>query len=74
MNPLELLQFKNSYDTFVRNHPKFPLFLKAVHQNGLAEGNVIEISVKSDTGNNYTTNIRLTGSDLELLRQLREMM
>ena len=73
MNPMDLLQLKGALASFQQNHPKFAPFLKAVYQNGLAEGSVIEISVKTPQNTEYTTNMRLTASDLELLRQLREM-
>lgn len=55
MNPMELLLIKNSCDTFVKNHPKFPMFLNAVYQNGLAEGNIIELSVKTTDGRTLET-------------------
>lgn len=74
MNPMELLQIKNSCDTFVKNHPKFPQFLNAVYNSGLAEGNIIEFSVKTTDGRNLESNLKLTPSDVELLRQLREMI
>lgn len=74
MNPMALLQLKNAWKTFKNNHPKFPLFLRAVYKNGLAAGNVVEISVRTEEGHNYTTNLRLTPSDLELFYQLREML
>ena len=73
MNPMELLLIKNSCDTFVKNHPKFPMFLKAVYQNGLAEGNIIELSVKTTDGRTLETNLKLSPSDVELLQQLNDM-
>ena len=73
MNPMELLLIKNSCDTFVKNHPKFPMFLNAVYQNGLAEGNIIELSVKTTDGRTLETNLKLSSSDVELLQQLNDM-
>lgn len=74
MNPLALIQFKQAWDTFKQNHPKFPLFLKAVYQNGVAEDNIVEISVRTKEGKEYTTNLRLTQSDLELFEQMKELL
>lgn len=73
MNPMDLLQLKSSFETFQANHPRFAPFLRAIYQNGLTEGNIIEISVKTPEGTGYTTNLRLTASDLQLLQQLKEM-
>lgn len=74
MNPMELLQLKNSCDTFVQNHPKFPLFLNAVYQNGLTEGSILELSVKTTDGKTLESNLKLSPSDVELLLRLKEML
>lgn len=74
MNPMEFLQLKMSCEAFVKNHPKFPQFLNAVYHNGLAEGNIMELSVKTTDGKTLETNLKLTASDVELLRKLKEMM
>lgn len=74
MNPMELLQLKMACETFVKNHPKFPQFLNAVYHNGLAEGNIMELSVKTTDGKTLETNLKLSSSDVELLRQLKEIM
>ena len=42
MNPLQLMQFKKYWDEFTSRHPKFPMFLNAVSQNGITEGTIIE--------------------------------
>ena len=45
-NQLAMIQkIKTGLDTFRMNHPKFPLFLKAVSEEALVEGSVIEITV-----------------------------
>lgn len=71
MNPLDLIQLKTSYDTFKKNHPKFPLFLNAVAQHGLDEGTIIEISVKPSEGKEYSTNLKLTATDLQLFHDIK---
>lgn len=73
MNPLELLQLKASYETFQRNHPKFPLFLKAVHSHGLDEGTIIEMSVKMPDGKDLSTNLKLSASDIQLLKEFEKI-
>ena len=45
-NQLALLQqLRSGMDRFRANHPKFPMFLKAVSQDALKEGSVIELSL-----------------------------
>ena len=45
-NQIAMLQkLKSSMNRFRNNHPKFPLFLKAVVGNALEEGTLVEINV-----------------------------
>ena len=74
MNPMTLLQLKSAWETFKINHPKFPLFLKTVYKSGLAEGTIVEISVRTKEGQDYTANLKLTPADLDLFYQMKEMM
>ena len=60
-------------EKFRTEHPKFPLFLNAVQQDGIKVGSVLEISVTSPEGKNYTTNIRITDNDMELLEMVRNL-
>ncbi len=66
-------KLKSDLNLFRANHPKFPMFLNAVYQNGLAEGNIIELSVKTTDGRTLETNLKLSPSDVELLQQLNDM-
>ena len=74
MNPMMLLQLKNSWQTFTENHPKFPAFWKAVYKQGIKEDMVIEFKVKDPSGKELASNIRLTSSDLELFENLKKMI
>lgn len=74
LNQLAMLQkLKSSIDRFRANHPKFPLFLKAVSQDALREGSVIEISVTTPEGKNYCSNVRLNADDMELMETLKNL-
>ena len=67
-NQLAMLQkVKECVDRFRANHPKFPLFLKAVSQNALKEGTIIEWNVTTPDGENYCSNLKLTADDMELM-------
>lgn len=65
-NQLALLQqLRSGMSRFRANHPKFPMFLKAVSQDALKEGSVIEINVTTPEGKNYCSNVRLKADDME---------
>lgn len=74
INPMKLLQMKGAWDTFQKNHPKFPQFMKAVGKGALAEGAVVEITVTTAEGKTLSTNLKITEQDMELARQIREMV
>lgn len=74
INPAKLLKFKGAWDKFVKNHPKFPMFLNAVRNNAIEEGSVIEITVTTTDGKSLSTNIKVTQSDKEMLSELTELM
>ena len=70
---MDILKFKGMWDEFTRRHPKFPLFLNAVTQNGITEGTILEIQVKQPNGTELTSNLKITKEDMELFQKLREM-
>lgn len=73
-NQLALLQqLRSGMDRFRANHPKFPMFLKAVSQDALKEGSVIEISVTTPEGKNYCSNVKLKADDMEFIEALKNM-
>ena len=55
-------KIKSGMDRFRANHPKFPLFLRAVSQDALVEGSIIEI-----------TNVKLKADDMELFDSFKNM-
>ena len=74
MNPMKLMQVKAVWDKFSANHPKFPKFLRAVGNGTIQTGTVIEVSVTTAEGKNYSTNLKIQEEDMELFRELKEMM
>ena len=73
-NQIAMMQkMKEGLDRFRINHPKFPLFLKAVSQEALMKGTVIEITVTTPEGKNYCSNVKLKADDMEFLDSLKSM-
>ena len=67
------LALKSAFSTFQQEHPKFMPFIHAVKGDACRKDSIIEISVKSPEGRNYTTNFRVTEKDLELIQMLKDM-
>lgn len=73
-NQIAMMQkIQSGLNTFRQNHPKFPMFLKAVSQEALVEGSVIEITVTTPEGKEYCSNLKVKPSDLELVEILKNM-
>ena len=72
MNIGNMMKFTVAWNTFKRNHPKFPAFCQAVSRKGIREGSIIEIAFITPEGEKIETNLKVKDSDLELLRQLSE--
>lgn len=68
-----IMQLKGAWDTFTANHPKFPMFVKAVMNKGIKEGTIIEVTITDPEGNPINTNIKVTASDLQLFETLKNL-
>ena len=73
MDLSSIIQLKGAWDTFTRNHPKFPMFGKAIMTKGIKEGTVIEINITDPDGTPISTNIKVTQSDLQLFETLKNL-
>ena len=69
MNLGKLMQLKNSWATFTRNHPKFPKFLQAA-STAVKEDTLIEIKITTAEGKVIETNLKVKASDIELVKNL----
>ena len=69
MNFGGLLQLKNSWAVFTRNHPKFPKFLQAAG-SCVGPDTLIEIKVTTAEGRVLETNLKVRESDIELVKNL----
>ncbi len=73
MNPLELMQLKDKALVFKESHPKFISFLRAVSRRNLPEGTVMDVTITTPEGKTLSANLKLTVSDIELIRSLSEL-
>ncbi len=72
-NPAALFQLMNLWNRFQNSHPKFPKFLKAVTQNGIREGSIVEIRVTTAEGESFDSNLKITADDMEMIEQIKNM-
>ena len=73
MNPMELLKYRQYLNDFNNNHPKVAPYLKTVVSQGyVRSGSVLELNVTNPDGKSLKCNIRLTDSDIEMIRKLGE--
>lgn len=73
LNPMKLMKLKKAWETFTGNHPKFPKFIEAIQNKGLQEGTIIEIIVTTPAGENISSNVKLTTSDMALLSEMKDL-
>ena len=73
MNIGSMLKITNAWNTFKRNHPKFPAFCRAVSRKGIREGSILEISYVPPEGERLETNLKVKAGDLELLSQFMDL-
>ena len=74
MNPASIMKIMGAKNRFTENHPKFVSFLNMVWGKGIEEGTIIEIRVTRPGEDMMMSNIKVKQSDLELLRELRELV
>lgn len=73
LNPMALLKLKDRLKLFREAHPRVPMFFRAIREDGLEEGTVLELKVITKDGRERVTNIRLTGEDVETLKMLEHL-
>ena len=74
MNPGMIMKLAAAKNTFEENHPKFVAFLKMIFREKLTEDTIIEITITRPGEEPVTGNMKVKQSDLELLKELKELM
>lgn len=71
-NPMKMMALLQRFSIFNKQHPKIMPFFKAAGAD-MNVGTVVEMTVKTPAGKEYSANIKITEDDLETVRQLKEM-
>ncbi len=70
LDPMGLLQMKNRFSIFAKEHPKAVAFFSSIKEIGSKEGTIYEIKVTPPDGQPAVCNIKLTANDIETIRML----
>ncbi len=73
MNPQTVMRMMSALNTFRSNHPKFVAFVEMLLKMGVEEGTIIEITVTKPGEEPVTSNLKVTESDIELFRSLKDL-
>lgn len=70
----KIQKIRGCIEEFKSRHPRFPLFIRAVAQEAVREGTIIEIKVTTEEGREYCTNVKLQAEDVELMEYVKNMV
>lgn len=68
-NPMQLLQLKDRYEIFQREHPKIIPFLLTVKER-VDVGSMIEIKITTSAGKTMTAGLKVTQNDIKTLHMM----
>ena len=73
MNPMLLMQLQQRFGLFSQEHPKVLPFFRAIGDNAMQEGPIIDIKVTTPDGKTLESNIKLTANDIETAKMMKNM-
>ncbi len=73
MNPMLLMQLQQRFGLFSQEHPKVLPFFRAIGDNAMQEGTIIDIKVTTPDGKTLESNIKLTANDIETAKMMKNM-
>jgi len=74
LNPMSLMKLAGLRKRLAENHPKVAAFLGSVIGSGLPEGTILEVTVTKPGEAPVTTNMRVSQSDVEIMREISEAL
>ena len=73
MNPMALIHLKSKLEKFRTNHPKVPMFFKAI-SGEVGLDSIIEIKLTTAEGKTMVTNFKVTQDDMDLFSELKSQV
>ena len=74
INPASIMKVMEAKNKFTAAHPKFAAFLQMAFSREITEGTVIEITLTRPGEEPVTTNMKVQQSDLELMKELKDIV
>ena len=74
LNPMSLMKLAGLRKRLAENHPKVAAFLGSVIGSGLPGGTILEVTVTKPGEAPVTTNMRVSQSDVEIMREISEAL
>lgn len=68
-----VMKMRQAWETFLQNHPKFPVFANAVREKGISEGTQIRIELTYPDGQEMKVALKVKQSDLEMMELLKSV-
>lgn len=68
-----IMKVRQAWETFVQNHPKFPVFANAVKEKGISEGTLVKIEITNPDGQEMKIALKVKQSDLEMIELLKSL-
>lgn len=69
----EIITDKSLLGAIQGQAPKFPSFLNAVSKGAVTEGALIEMTITTADGKKYSSNLKLTPEDMQLVNDMKDL-
>lgn len=73
MNPMSIMQLQQRFQVFQQEHPKIIAFFKALGNDSMQEGTIIDIKVTTPDGKEIASNMKITENDIATFKQMMEI-
>lgn len=73
MNPMKTMKLAVAWKQFIDRHPKFAKFITEVPKQTFKENTVIDITITTDDGKKYVSNMKISAEDLAVFEELHNM-
>lgn len=73
MDMKAMMKMRQAWETFLQNHPKFPVFANAVREKGICEGTQIKVELTYPDGQEMKIALKVKQSDLEMVELMKSI-
>lgn len=74
INPLTVMRMINERHSFIMNHLDFFSFLKENFGDGIAQGSIVEITVKDAEGEPKTISMEIQETDMKFFDTVKDLI